>query len=84
MMYHKNRLIKAYERVGCQLKVSLDCFKRVCLFHMYAEVSESYHVLNIYLLQANNMGVGVIGVIECDFLDPTHNKQSFMETDKYR
>lgn len=21
MMYHKNRLIKAYERVGCQLKV---------------------------------------------------------------
>ncbi|XP_076603728.1 MORC family CW-type zinc finger protein 3a isoform X2 [Chaetodon auriga] len=53
MMYHKNRLIKAYERVGCQLK-------------------------------ANNKGVGVIGVIECNFLDPTHNKQSFMETDKYR
>ncbi|XP_070832539.1 MORC family CW-type zinc finger protein 3-like [Chaetodon trifascialis] len=53
MMYHKNRLIKAYERVGCQLK-------------------------------ANNNGVGVIGVIECNFLDPTHNKQSFMETDKYR
>ncbi|XP_068186289.1 MORC family CW-type zinc finger protein 3a isoform X2 [Antennarius striatus] len=53
MMYHKNRLIKAYERAGCQLK-------------------------------ANNKGVGVIGVIECNFLDPTHNKQSFMETDKYR
>ncbi|XP_071332067.1 MORC family CW-type zinc finger protein 3a [Trachinotus anak] len=53
MMYHKNRLIKAYERVGCQLK-------------------------------ANNQGVGVIGIIECDFLDPTHNKQSFNETDKYR
>uniref|UniRef100_A0A4W6CED8 MORC family CW-type zinc finger 3a n=1 Tax=Lates calcarifer TaxID=8187 RepID=A0A4W6CED8_LATCA len=53
MMYHKNRLIKAYERVGCQLK-------------------------------ANNQGVGVIGVIECNFLDPTHNKQSFIETDKYR
>ncbi|XP_028249810.1 MORC family CW-type zinc finger protein 3a isoform X2 [Parambassis ranga] len=53
MMYHKNRLIKAYERVGCQLK-------------------------------ANNKGIGVIGVIECNFLDPTHNKQSFMETDKYR
>ncbi|KAM4561966.1 MORC family CW-type zinc finger protein 3a [Fundulus diaphanus] len=53
MMYHKNRLIKAYERVGCQLK-------------------------------ANNKGVGVIGVIECNFLDPTHNKQSFIETDKYR
>ncbi|XP_023271747.1 MORC family CW-type zinc finger protein 3 [Seriola lalandi dorsalis] len=53
MMYHKNRLIKAYERVGCQLK-------------------------------ANFQGVGVIGIIECDFLDPTHNKQSFNETDKYR
>ncbi|XP_041663742.1 MORC family CW-type zinc finger protein 3a [Cheilinus undulatus] len=54
MMYHKNRLIKAYERVGCQLK-------------------------------ANNKGVGVIGVIECGlFLEPTHNKQSFNETDKYR
>ncbi|XP_067459824.1 MORC family CW-type zinc finger protein 3a isoform X1 [Thunnus thynnus] len=53
MMYHKNRLIKAYERVGCQLK-------------------------------ANNKGVGVIGVIECNFLDPTHNKQSFIESDKSR
>ncbi|XP_029690866.1 MORC family CW-type zinc finger protein 3a isoform X2 [Takifugu rubripes] len=52
MMYHKNRLIKAYTRVGCQLK-------------------------------ANTEGVGVIGVIECNFLDPTHNKQSFDETDKY-
>ncbi|XP_034042543.1 LOW QUALITY PROTEIN: MORC family CW-type zinc finger protein 3a [Thalassophryne amazonica] len=53
MMYHKNRLIKAYERVGCQIK-------------------------------ANNKGVGVIGVIECNFLEPTHNKQNFMENDKYR
>ncbi|KAJ0070302.1 hypothetical protein NL108_007641 [Boleophthalmus pectinirostris] len=53
MMYHKNRLIKAYERVGCQLK-------------------------------ADRKGVGVIGVIECNFLDPTHNKQSFEENDKYR
>ncbi|KAM3607367.1 uncharacterized protein V6R79_006353 [Siganus canaliculatus] len=53
MMYHKNRLIKAYERLGCQLK-------------------------------ANNKGVGVIGIIECDYLEPTHNKQSFTETDKYR
>lgn len=53
MMYHKNRLIKAYERVGCQMK-------------------------------ANNRGVGVIGVIECNFLEPTHNKQNFLESDKYR
>ncbi|XP_078416364.1 MORC family CW-type zinc finger protein 3-like [Cetorhinus maximus] len=53
MMYHKNRLIKSYEKVGYQLK-------------------------------ANNMGVGVIGVIECDFLKPTHNKQDFDYTNEYR
>ncbi|XP_019751008.1 MORC family CW-type zinc finger protein 3a [Hippocampus comes] len=53
MMYHKNRLIKAYERIGCQLK-------------------------------PNDKGVGVIGIIECNFLEPMHNKQSFIENDKYR
>ncbi|XP_037096439.1 MORC family CW-type zinc finger protein 3a isoform X3 [Syngnathus acus] len=53
MMYHKNRLIKAYERIGCQLK-------------------------------SNSKGVGVIGVMECNFLEPMHNKQSFIENDKYR
>ncbi|KAG2456514.1 MORC3 protein, partial [Polypterus senegalus] len=53
MMYHRNRLIKAYERVGCQLK-------------------------------ANNCGVGVIGITECNFLKPTHNKQDFDYTDEYR
>ncbi|XP_075710711.1 MORC family CW-type zinc finger protein 3 [Rhinoderma darwinii] len=53
MMYHKNRLIKAYMRVGCQLR-------------------------------ANNMGVGVVGVIECNFLKPTHNKQDFDYTRDYR
>uniref|UniRef100_A0A8C5PB05 MORC family CW-type zinc finger 3 n=1 Tax=Leptobrachium leishanense TaxID=445787 RepID=A0A8C5PB05_9ANUR len=53
MMYHRNRLIKAYVRVGCQLK-------------------------------ANNMGVGVVGVIECNFLKPTHNKQDFDYTNDYR
>ncbi|XP_066476496.1 MORC family CW-type zinc finger protein 3 isoform X1 [Tiliqua scincoides] len=53
MMYHKNRLIKAYERVGFQLK-------------------------------ANDMGLGVIGIIECNFLKPTHNKQDFDYTKEYR
>ncbi|CAN2387567.1 zinc ion binding [Pristimantis euphronides] len=53
MMYHKNRLIKAYVKVGCQLK-------------------------------ANNMGVGVVGVIECNYLKPTHNKQDFDYTNDYR
>ncbi|KAE8621506.1 hypothetical protein XENTR_v10004855 [Xenopus tropicalis] len=53
MMYHKNRLIKAYEKVGCQSK-------------------------------ANNKGVGVVGVVECNFLNPIHNKQDFEHTDEYR
>ncbi|XP_065107824.1 uncharacterized protein [Paramisgurnus dabryanus] len=53
MMYHKNRLIKAYERVGCQNR-------------------------------ANKKGVGVIAVIECNFLKPTHNKQDFDYTEEYR
>ncbi|XP_030199230.1 MORC family CW-type zinc finger protein 3 isoform X8 [Gadus morhua] len=54
MMYHKNRLIKAYHRVGCQKDAN------------------------------NNRGIGVIGVIECDFLDPTHNKQDFVYTENFR
>lgn len=29
MLYHKNRLIKAYEKVGCQLKVGETDFHRV-------------------------------------------------------
>ncbi|KAK3569455.1 hypothetical protein QTP86_031123, partial [Hemibagrus guttatus] len=53
MMYNKNRLIKAYERVACQRK-------------------------------ANSTGVGVIGVLECNHLKPTHNKQDFDNTDEYR
>ncbi|KAF5903095.1 MORC family CW-type zinc finger protein 3-like, partial [Clarias magur] len=53
MMYHKNRLIKAYERVACQCK-------------------------------GNSTGVGVIGVIECNYLSPMHNKQDFDNTEEYR
>ncbi|XP_062281002.1 MORC family CW-type zinc finger protein 3 [Scomber scombrus] len=55
MMYHKNRLIKAYEKVGGQLKSS-----------------------------GQRAGVGVIGVIECNFLKPAHNKQDFEYTKEYR
>ncbi|XP_053352825.1 uncharacterized protein LOC128524327 isoform X1 [Clarias gariepinus] len=53
MMYHNNRLIKAYERVPCQRK-------------------------------ANCIGVRVIGVIECNYLTPIHNKQDFDSTEEYR
>ncbi|XP_044061161.1 MORC family CW-type zinc finger protein 3 isoform X2 [Siniperca chuatsi] len=55
MMYHKNRLIKAYEKVGCQLKTS-----------------------------GQRAGIGVIGIIECNFLKPAHNKQDFEYTKEYR
>lgn len=84
MMYHKNRLIKAYKRVGCQLKVSLCCFDGV-LFTSVQNLIIWFSFLTIVcLLQANVKGLGVIGVIECDFLEPTHNKQSFIDTDKLR
>ncbi|KAM6953332.1 uncharacterized protein FYW47_013955 [Aplochiton taeniatus] len=55
MMYHKNRLIKSYEKVGFQIKSS-----------------------------GQRAGVGVIGVIECNFLRPAHNKQDFEYTKEYR
>ncbi|XP_072524819.1 MORC family CW-type zinc finger protein 3 isoform X2 [Salminus brasiliensis] len=55
MMYHNNRLIKSYEKVGCQIKSS-----------------------------GQRSGVGVIGVIECNFLKPAHNKQDFEYTKEYR
>nr|XP_020450973.1 MORC family CW-type zinc finger protein 3-like isoform X2 [Monopterus albus] len=55
MMYHKNRLIKAYEKVGCQLKTS-----------------------------GQRAGIGVVGIIECNFLKPAHNKQDFEYTKEYR
>ncbi|KAI5621403.1 MORC family CW-type zinc finger protein 3 [Silurus asotus] len=53
MMYHKNRLIKAYEHVACQRK-------------------------------GGRIGLGVIGVIECNYLTPTLNKQDFDNTKIYR
>ncbi|CAL8369220.1 unnamed protein product [Arctogadus glacialis] len=53
-MFYHNRLIKAYHRVGCQLKAR------------------------------NRRSIGVIGVIECNHLIPTHNKQDFDNSDTYR
>lgn len=53
-MYHNNRLIKSFEKVGCQVKPT------------------------------HEEGVGVIGVIECNFLKPAYNKQDFEYTKEYR
>lgn len=44
-MYHKNRLIKAYERVGCQLKVSFCCFGEcVGSLQIFPNVFQCYHL----------------------------------------
>ncbi|XP_055888309.1 MORC family CW-type zinc finger protein 3-like isoform X2 [Biomphalaria glabrata] len=51
-LYNRNRLIKAFEKIGCQK-------------------------------QANEKGVGVIGVAELDILTPTHNKQDFCPDRRY-
>lgn len=53
MLYHHNRLIIPYYRVGVQL-------------------------------QPNKDGLGVMGVLEADFLDPTHNKQDFDDNSSWR
>ena len=44
----------------------------------------AYCITLNFFCQANNLGVGVVGVIECDFLQPTHNKQDFDYTKAYR
>lgn len=35
-------------------------------------------------LEPNDKGLGVLGVVEADFLIPTHNKQDFDDTPAYR
>ncbi|XP_059150084.1 MORC family CW-type zinc finger protein 3-like [Physella acuta] len=52
MLYHRNRLITAYEKVG-------------------------------YQKQANEKGVGVVGVADVSFLTATHNKQDFEKDKKF-
>nr|KAI8758112.1 MORC family CW-type zinc finger protein 3-like [Biomphalaria glabrata] len=52
MLYHRNRLIKAYEKVG-------------------------------YQKQPNELGIGVVGVAQVDFLQPIHNKQDFNKDEKF-
>lgn len=38
----------------------------------------------VFCYQANQTGVRVIGVLECNYLTPMHNKQDFEKTDEYR
>jgi len=43
-----------------------------------------YLSVNVWILQMSGQGVGVVGVVEVDFLEPIHNKQDFNKTDRYK
>ncbi|CAL8390339.1 unnamed protein product, partial [Gadus morhua 'NCC'] len=45
---------------------------------------KAYHRVGCQLEARNRKGIGVIGVIECNHLTPTNNKQDFVNTDIYR
>lgn len=34
--------------------------------------------------QPNDLGMGVVGVVQVDFLKPIHNKQDFEKDEKYK
>ena len=36
------------------------------------------------LLQSAVQAIGVVGIVQCDFLEPIHNKQDFNKTDRYK
>uniref|UniRef100_A0A672V063 MORC family CW-type zinc finger 3 n=1 Tax=Strigops habroptila TaxID=2489341 RepID=A0A672V063_STRHB len=55
-------------------------FLNICISIEYILV----FLIDLNFSQANNMGVGVVGIIECNFLKPTHNKQDFDYTNEYR
>ena len=40
--------------------------------------------LCLYEFQQKGQGLGVVGVVEVDFLEPIHNKQDFMITNRYK
>ncbi|KAF3694771.1 MORC family CW-type zinc finger protein 3 Nuclear matrix protein 2 [Channa argus] len=73
-----------FEKDRYDIQIPSDIYEEMNGTNQYPDKSKSYIPESVYSLRANNQGVGVIGVIECNYLDPTHNKQSFNETDKYR
>ena len=63
-----------------------DCFcfrKHLSSFDMTV-LMKTVKDITAGLFQANTDGVGVLGVVEVNFLDPTHIKQDFNRTDKYQ
>ena len=71
-----------FKMMGTKKIVSATMSVLPCLPFMSADAV--FLIKVICTLQANNLGVGVVGVIECDFLQPTHNKQDFDYTKAYR
>lgn len=67
MMYHKNRLIKAYEKVGCQLKVEqndhITCTKVDLKGQTVAYISSSM----FYRLQVKGQGLGSLVSLSVTF-----------------
>ena len=68
---------------SCGFKISSENHNFFFAF-VLSQKSFAYCITLKFFFQANNLGVGVVGVIECDFLQPTHNKQDFDYTKAYR
>ena len=45
---------------------------------------ESDGVCFHFHFQPNDLGMGVVGVVQVDFLKPIHNKQDFEKDEKYK
>ena len=45
---------------------------------------ESDGVYFHFHFQPNDLGMGVVGVVQVDFLKPIHNKQDFEKDEKYK
>uniref|UniRef100_A0A663EAM6 MORC family CW-type zinc finger 3 n=1 Tax=Aquila chrysaetos chrysaetos TaxID=223781 RepID=A0A663EAM6_AQUCH len=69
------QIILRGQKVKTQL---MRFFLNICIEYIL------FFLIDLNFLQANNMGVGVVGIIECNFLKPTHNKQDFDYTNEYR
>lgn len=57
--------------------------KGLLSFLLWAELAKAAPPLG-FCPPMQGEGVGVIGVIECNFLKPAHNKQDFEESKEYQ
>lgn len=47
-------------------------------------MSSEFTLVFTCFCQPNDLGVGVVGVAQVDFLQPIHNKQDFNKDEKYK